>query len=130
MPGRDSSSLSQMALPHLLIVDDSALVTGALRILFEESGYRVTVAGDVTSAIASGARDHADIMLLDLTLPDGDGLTVIESLRERSAQPRATVAITGHDDDAVRQRCMAAGCADVLIKPVPVSELLARVRSL
>ncbi len=119
-----------MALPHLLIVDDSVLVTGALRLLFEESGYRVTVAGNVTSAIESGSRDPADIMLLDLTLPDGDGLAVIDSLRERSAQPRATVALTGHDDDAVRQRCMAAGCADVLIKPVPVSELLARVRSL
>lgn len=119
-----------MALPHLLIVDDSALVTGALRVLFEESGYRVTVAGTVDSAIQCGLHDTSDIMLLDLTLPDGDGLAVLESLREQSAEPRVTIAVTGHDDDAVRERCMSAGCADVLIKPVPVAVLLARVRSL
>ncbi|MGI8508289.1 MAG: response regulator transcription factor [Gemmatimonadaceae bacterium] len=119
-----------MALPHLLIVDDSALITGALQILFEESGYRVTVAGTVASAVQCGLLDRADIMLLDVTLPDGDGLAVLEALRAGSAEPRATIAVTGHDDDAVRARCMIAGCADVLIKPVPVSVLLARVRSL
>lgn len=119
-----------MALPHLLIVDDSALVTGALQILFEESGYRVTVAATVASAVQCGSQDPVDIMLLDLTLPDGDGLSVLESLCNNSARPRATIAVTGHDDDAVRERCIGAGCADVLIKPVPVSVLLARVRSL
>lgn len=119
-----------MALPHLLVVDDSALVTGALRILFEESGYRVSVAGDVASAVECGVCDPVDYMLLDLTLPDGDGLSVIESLSERSALPRVTIALTGHDDDFVRQRCLDAGCDEVLIKPVPIPELLAVVRSL
>ncbi len=119
-----------MALPHLLIVDDSALVTSALRILFEESGYRVTVAGDVASAVQCGTTDRVAIMLLDLSLPDGDGLSVISSLREASATPRATIALTGHDDDSVRARCLNAGCVAVMIKPAPVSELLALVRSL
>lgn len=119
-----------MAPPHLLIVDDSALVTGALRVLFEECGYRVTVAGDVATAVDAGSADRADVMLLDLTLPDGDGLSILDSLRDRSAEPRMTIAVTGHDDDSLRQRCLAAGCAEVLLKPVPVSELLARVRSI
>lgn len=115
---------------RLLIVEDSALVIGALRLLFEESGFTVDAASDVASAIAAARSATPDVMLLDLTLPDGDGLGVLESLRSSGALPRATVALTGHDDDDTRERCMGAGCAAVLVKPVPVRELLALVRSL
>lgn len=115
---------------HLLIVDDSAAVTGALQLLFQESGYRVTTAGGVGAAVRAGAADRADVLLLDLTLPDGDGLTVLERLRAAGAEPRATFALTGHDDDEVRARCLAAGCREVLVKPVPIRALLALVRAL
>jgi len=115
---------------HLLIVDDSAAVTGALGLLFQESGYRVTTAGDVDDAVRAGTADRADILLLDLTLPGGDGLLVLEQLRDAGAEPGATVALTGHDDDELRDRCVAAGCRDMLVKPVPIRELLALVRSL
>jgi DNA-binding response OmpR family regulator len=115
---------------HLLIVDDSAAVTGALGLLFQESGFRVTTAGDVDDAVRAGTADRADVLLLDLTLPGGDGLLVLEQLRARGAEPRTTFALTGHDDDALRERCIAAGCRDVLVKPVPIRQLLALVRSL
>ena len=114
------------ALPLVLLVEDSALVTSALRILFEETGRRVRVAADVADAVRACTEEQPALMLLDLTLPDGDGLSVLDAVRDTGAAPRVTVAMTGHDDDATRRRCLAAGCADVLLKPVPARELLAR----
>jgi CheY-like chemotaxis protein len=112
--------------PLVLIVDDSSHVTDPLRILFEETGRRVVVAGSVASAIRACEAERPDLMLLDVTLPDGDGLSVLTLLAGRSAMPRVTVALTGHDDALTVQRCRAAGCRDVLLKPVPVRELLRR----
>jgi len=116
------------ARPHILIVDDSALVTGALRLLFEESGYDVSVAGTVREAVDAGTTRGVDVMLLDLTLPDGDGLSVVMSLRDRGAEPRVTAALTGRDAAEVHSRCVAAGCRAVLVKPVPIADLITRVR--
>jgi len=105
-------------------VEDSALVTGALRLLFEQTGHRVSVAASVRDAIAACAAEPPDVMLLDLTLPDGDGLTVLRELGTRGALPPVALAMTGHDDPGTRERCLAAGCRDVLVKPVPTRELL------
>jgi DNA-binding response OmpR family regulator len=110
----------------VLIVEDSDLVTGALRILFEETGRRVTIAHSVREAIAAGRKDPPDLLLLDLTLPDGDGLEVAKSLRLAGVQTRATVALTGHDDPASLKRCTEAGCTAVMVKPVSAKELLER----
>lgn len=119
-----------MARTRILIVEDSGLAASALRLLFEESGYEVALAPSVRDAVELGLTWVPDVMLLDLTLADGDGLAALQRLRDANRAPRATIAITGHDDDEVRQRCLDAGCADVLIKPVPIARLLARVRSL
>lgn len=115
---------------HLLIVDDSAAVTAALQLLFQESGYRVTTATAIDDAVRAGTAERADVLLLDLTLPDGDGLAVLDRLRDAGAEPGATIALTGHDDDEARARCLAAGCREMLVKPVPIRELLALVRAL
>ena len=112
--------------PLVLIVDDSSHVTGPLRILFEETGRRVAVAGSVAAAVRSCEAERPDLMLLDVTLPDGDGLSVLELLAGGSGVPPVTVALTGHDDPLTVQRCRAAGCRDVLLKPVPVRDLLRR----
>lgn len=69
-------------------------------------------------------------MLLDATLGDGDGLAVLESLRTSGNLPTSTLAMTGHDDDEIRQLYIDAGCADVLLKPVPIAQLVALVQSL
>ena len=113
---------------HVLIVDDSALVTDALRLLFEESGYDVSVAGSVREAVDAGVARAVDVMLLDLTLPDGDGLVALTDLRERGVEPRVTAALTGHEAAEVTVRCVAAGCQAVLVKPVPIADLLKQVR--
>lgn len=115
-----------MIKPHVLIVEDNDLVTGALRILFEETGRRVTVAHSVAEALAACAGDPPDLLLLDLTLPDGDGLEVAASLARSGVSPKAMVALTGRDDPESLQRCKDAGITAVMVKPVPTNELLRR----
>lgn len=118
-----------MSATRLLIVEDSDLTAGALRLLFEQLGHEVNVAADVRSAILSVMDAKPDLMLLDLTLPDGDGLSVLSRLRDQNQLPARTIALTGHDDDELRARCLQAGCSDVLLKPVPIARLRALVQS-
>jgi len=113
---------------RILIVEDSTLVTDAFQILFTETGYEVEVAATVADAIERGTENTADIMLLDLSLPDGNGLEVLEVLRQRGASPRATLAMTGHVDEKTRRACIDAGCADVLLKPLSIGDLLRHIQ--
>ena len=108
--------------PHVLIVEDNQLVIDALRILFEAAGRRVSGSRSVAQALQSIEADPPVFALLDLRLPDGDGLSLVEAVRARGG---VAVALTGDDDPATRQRCLDVGCADVLIKPVPVREMMA-----
>lgn len=116
-----------MAKTRILIVEDSPLVTDAFSVLFTEAGYDVEVAGTVAEAVDKGSDKPVDIMLLDLTLPDGDGLEIMDTLRKKACLPRATLAMTGHSDGKSRRSCLEAGCVDVLVKPVPISELLRQI---
>jgi DNA-binding response OmpR family regulator len=84
----------------------------------------VSIAASIAESIAVAQRDPAKLVLLDLTLPDGNGLDVVAPLKEAGC--KTVVALTGHDDPETRERCLAAGCADVLVKPVPARTLVAR----
>jgi two-component system KDP operon response regulator KdpE len=88
----------------------------------------VTTAGTIVDVVHAAASDPVDLLLLDLGLADGDGLDVLDQLRARDAMPRVSVALTGRDEPDVIARCRAAGCREVLLKPVPVGELLRRAR--
>jgi two-component system, OmpR family, KDP operon response regulator KdpE len=114
---------------RVLLVEDSAMISGALKLLLESGGFHVTLAANAAEAIAWSDTSPPDVMLLDIGLPDGDGLAVIEALDARGLKPVATYAMTGYSDQATHERCIAAGCDDVLIKPVPVHELLRIVSS-
>ncbi len=113
--------------PHILVVEDNEHVTNALQILLETVPWRVSVAGSVGAALAVSRADPPAVALLDLTLPDGDGLALVEPLRV--AGTKKIVVLTGHDDRDTKQRCLDAGCADVLIKPVSVRDLMDRSRT-
>jgi CheY-like chemotaxis protein len=115
-------------LPHVLVAEDNALVADAMRLLFEETGHRVTTTGSIADTVAAAAVDQVDLLLLDLGLSDGDGLAVLSQLASRDALPRVTVALTGRDEQEVSSRCLAAGCRAVMLKPVPVGELLRKSR--
>jgi CheY-like chemotaxis protein len=114
--------------PDVLLVDDSELVTVALGLLLSETGHAVRTAATVAAAVAAAREATPDVLLLDLTLPDGDGLDVLRALSAEGRAPRATVALTGHDDPETAARCREAGCVAVLVKPVRAAELLRGIR--
>src|SRR5829696_6915908 len=109
---------------HVLLVEDNELVSSAMRILFESANHRMSVAATIAETLGIVRSDPPDLTLLDLTLPDGDGLTLVDPLHTSGC--KTVVALTGHDDRATKERCLAAGCTDVLVKPVPARELLAK----
>jgi CheY-like chemotaxis protein len=115
-------------LPHVLVAEDNALVAGAMRVLFEETGHRVTTTATIAATVAAAIESPVDLLLLDLGLSDGDGLTVLARLSNTNARPRVSVALTGRDEPEVIERCHAAGCRAVLLKPVPARELLRLTR--
>ena len=112
---------------RVLIVEDNADAGDAMRMLLQASGHDVRLAGTVAAAIAACNESPIDLMLLDLTLPDGDGLDV---LGQATILPGVTLALTGWDEPAIIARCRAAGCHDVLLKPVPARTLLALTATL
>jgi len=116
------------SLPHVLVAEDNDLVSGAMRVLFEETGHRVSTAPTISASVAVAASDPVDLLLLDLGLADGDGLEVLTQLRARDAMPRVSVALTGRDEPEIVARCRAMGCREVLLKPVPARELLRKSR--
>ncbi len=109
--------------PLVLVVDDSPLVTEALGVLLEATGYRTAAAGGVREAVRVAREAAPAAVLLDLTLPDGDGLEVVRALAGDPSPP-AVLALTGHDDPETVARCRAAGCRAVLVKPVRSAALL------
>jgi two-component system, NtrC family, response regulator AtoC len=113
---------------HVLVVEDNELVSSALRILFESVNHRLSVAASVAETLDVAAHDPPDLVFLDLTLPDGDGLATVRPLLDSGC--RAIVVLTGHDDVETRERCISAGCAEVLVKPVPSRDLLSKSATL
>jgi DNA-binding response OmpR family regulator len=111
---------------HVLLVEDNELARDALRLLLQATGHRVCVAGSVSEALSVARAERPDLVLLDLTLPDGSGLEIVGPLLVED-NPPTFVALTGHDTDQVKQDCIAAGCTSVLVKPLTSQELLATV---
>lgn len=113
---------------HVLIVEDSTLVIGALRLLLEETGHRVSAATTVRDAVTAARAGRPDVVLLDITLQRESGFDVLADLARTNDLPPVTVALTGHDEPEMRERCVAAGCRDVLVKPIAAMELPGKIR--
>ncbi|HEY7407185.1 MAG TPA: response regulator transcription factor [Gemmatimonadaceae bacterium] len=114
---------------HVLVVEDNALVTSATRILLEDAGFRVSTAATLSEAQRIAQSDAPAVLLLDLRLPDGDGLSILARLRDAGVPAPVVVALTGRDEPEVRARCLRAGCVEVLLKPVDIRALAGRIRS-
>ena len=112
---------------RILIVEDSALIVDAFRVLFAMPATTWTRPQRSPKRSSSVPGRAHDVMLLDLSLPDGNGLDIMQALKERDSLPRFTLAMTGHNDSKSRRNCLEAGCADVLLKPVPIVELLRQI---
>jgi CheY-like chemotaxis protein len=114
-------------LPHILLVEDNAFVIGALRLLLEETGHRVSDASTIAAANRVLLADPPDVVLLDLTLGGEDGLSLMASVNASSALRPVVVVLTGHDDPATLERCTRAGCRTVLVKPIRPLELKSQI---
>ena len=112
---------------RLLVVDDDPGLRRALSINLRARKYDVDLAADGTQALAAASREPPDAIVLDLGLPDMDGVTVIEGLRGWSQAPIIVLsARTGQQDKVL---ALDAGADDYVTKPFGMDELLARLRA-
>jgi two-component system KDP operon response regulator KdpE len=112
--------------PLVLVVEDEAPVRRFLRAALGGRGYRVVEAGGVREAEQLAPGHNPDVFLLDLGLPDGDGVDLTRRIREWSRAPIIVISARGREEDKVN--ALDAGADDYLTKPFGVNELLARLR--
>jgi two-component system KDP operon response regulator KdpE len=111
----------------VLIVEDDDAVARALASSVRAAGYAATIAGTAAAATDALAAGPPDIVILDLVLPDGDGLDVCRGMRAWTRTPVIVVSAIDGEGDTVR--ALDAGADDYVTKPFSVGELLARVRA-
>ena len=112
--------------PLVLVVEDEAQMRRFIRVSLGNHGYRVVEAERGQLALDLATSHNPDIVLLDLGLPDIDGLTVTQGLRSWSRAPIIVISARGQDDDKIR--ALDAGADDYVTKPFSMGELLARMR--
>jgi two-component system KDP operon response regulator KdpE len=112
--------------PVVLVIEDEPQVRRFLRVSLAAHGFRVVEAGSGTEGVALVASHNPEVILLDLGLPDGDGVAVTRRIRAASATPIIVVSARGREADKVE--ALDAGADDYLTKPFGVNELLARIR--
>lgn len=110
----------------VLLVEDELHLRRFIRISLISEGYRVIESGGVAEALALARSRNPDLLLLDLGLPDGDGINLARQLRAFTSIPIIVLSARGQEDDKVT--ALDAGADDYLTKPFGVAELLARLR--
>ena len=111
---------------RILVVEDDAAVRRLVTTTLDVHGYAVREAKTVAQALLELSSQPPDLVILDLGLPDGDGVDVIRTLREWSALP--VIVLSARVEDADKVVALDAGADDYLVKPFSVEELLARLR--
>jgi two-component system, OmpR family, KDP operon response regulator KdpE len=112
---------------RVLVVDDEPQILRALRINLRVREYQVDVAATGTEALQTAARHPPDLVILDLGLPDLDGVEVIQGLRGWTKAP--IIVLSGRADSTDKVEALDAGADDYITKPFGVEELLARMRA-
>ena len=113
--------------PQVLVVDDEPQIRRALRLVLRANGYEVSEVGTGEGALDALALQPFDLMILDLVLPDMDGVEVCRRLREWSRLP--VVVLSAHGEEDVKVQALDEGADDYVTKPFSAPELLARMRS-
>ncbi len=111
---------------RVLVIDDEVQIRRFLRISLEANGYEVHEAAAGREGISRAAQLRPDVIILDLGLPDMDGLEVLRRLREWTPTP--TIILSVRDADEVKVAALDAGADDYLTKPFSLEELMARMR--
>ena len=113
--------------PNALVIDDELQIRRLLRVCLEGNGYRVVEAATGQEGITQAAQHPPDVVLLDLGLPDIEGLTVLKRLREWSRVPVVVLTVRDREEDKVA--ALDNGADDYVTKPFGTAELLARLRT-
>jgi two-component system KDP operon response regulator KdpE len=114
--------------PRVLVVDDDPRLVCGLKIILRGAGYVVETAHTIVDAVPILAARAPDVLVLDLVLPDGDGVEVCKELRLSSELPILVISAVG--DEREKLRALDAGADDYLPKPFAGEELLARLRGI
>jgi len=112
---------------RVLVVDDEPQILRALRINLRVRNYEVDTAASGSEALTAAGRHPPDLVLLDLGLPDLEGVEVIEGLRGWTQAP--IIVLSGRADSTDKVEALDAGADDYVTKPFSVAELLARIRA-
>ena len=111
----------------ILIVEDDGPIRNLIATALQTNAYKYDLAANGKTALLALSTHHYDIVLLDLGLPDKDGIEIIDQLRTFSTTPIIVISARTNDEDKIS--ALDAGADDYLTKPFSVEELLARVRS-
>jgi two-component system KDP operon response regulator KdpE len=111
----------------ILIVDDEPAIRRFLKASLETEGFQIVAVEDAAQALSAVTQVKPDLMILDLGLPDLDGLDVIRRVRDGSALP--IIVLSVRNDEPGKVAALDAGADDYMVKPFGVEELLARVRA-
>ena len=112
---------------RVLVCDDEPQILRALRVILRDAGYEVVTAATAEEALDAVAVRPPDAAILDLILPDGDGIEVTRSIREWSEMPILVLSAVG--DEAEKVRALDAGADDYVTKPFGPPELIARLNA-
>ena len=111
----------------ILIVEDDKYIIHFLEMSLKEKEYILWTARTVKEAVSLFYANHPDLVILDLGLPDGDGMEVIESIREIADTP--VIIVSARQEEEEKIRALDAGADDYVTKPFYMGELLARIRA-
>jgi two-component system KDP operon response regulator KdpE len=112
---------------RILVIEDDAGIRDVLRVLLQAEEYRVVEAATAARAEVEARTHRPDLLLVDLGLPDGDGVTVIKAVRTWSAVP--IIVLSARTMEAQKVAALDAGADDYVTKPFSAPELVARVRA-
>lgn len=112
---------------RILIVDDEKTIRGFLKAALVSHGYNVSEAVNGKEALEHSISSHPDVIILDLGLPDIDGLDITHQIRERTRTP--IIILSVRDDESDKVAALDAGADDYLTKPFNIGEMLARIRA-
>jgi two-component system KDP operon response regulator KdpE len=115
------------AMYRVLVVDDEPEIRHIIRVLLEAEGYRIAEAATASRAEVAARTEKPDLVLLDLGLPDGDGLAVLRRIRAWSPVPLVVLSARTMEEQKIV--ALDAGADDYVTKPFSAPELLARVRA-
>src|SRR5499425_2211814 len=116
-----------MSNPHILVVDDEADIRGLLKEILSEEGYEVDVAANAAPARASRARQVPDLVLLDIWMPDVDGITLLREWSAAAADGCPVVMMSGHGTVETAVEATRLGAFDFVEKPLSLAKLLRTV---